>query len=144
VNAFGIEGDVAATTTNVLTELGLTEEAQRVLAPALRGQIHEMLRSRTRAAERKAFTPAANGNINRTEMRARLANEYFALGSGRFVHWLDATVEDHRERIGLLDTVKRGIDATIGRHEIAIRMIERHGVGCLRDLPERDREALAA
>ncbi len=58
-----------------------------------------------------------------------------------YVTWGEATVEDHRNRIAYLASLRNGIDVTIQRHADAIEQIEAAGVASLNDLGT---EAVAA
>lgn len=66
--------------------------------------------------------------------RRRLLSERFALGDGRWVTWTEATVDDHRQRIGYLLAKQTGLQRTIDRHAEAIDQIEAAGATCLGDI----------
>ena len=90
----------------------------------------------TRRAEVAAFAHDIAARPAPATITANLAGLRFALGKRESVQWLDATVEDHRQRIALLSRIRAGIDQTVQRHEEAVRQITEAGVTCLRDIVE--------
>ncbi len=81
---------------------------------------------------------AGVSSISPVAERTRFLASGFYTGSKR-VSWGEATVEEHRERIAFLATLRNGIDATIARHAAAVEQIESAGASCLNDI-----EAMAA
>lgn len=63
-----------------------------------------------------------------------LLNTAFALGDGRRVAWGEATVEEHRQRVQLLQGNVEGNLQAAARHLVAIRDLEGAGVKTLFDL----------
>lgn len=119
-------------------DLMLAVESQAALEPLIRARIHAALRQETRqiedSVERRLRDLPDHEVPSRADVRRDLQNSGFALPSGRFVFWLDATADDHRERAGWFrDQSSRMVEKATA-HERAAAEIEAHGVVCLRDL----------
>lgn len=101
-------------------------------------------RTVTRSIEVQAFAALYEGtgqldaNAEPTLTISEVFRERFALGNGIRVEWGAATVEQHRQRISMLQTLQAGIGVTIHRHEQAITLIEDANVSCLDDLVEHE------
>lgn len=67
----------------------------------------------------------------RLEVTEDLLNTVFSIGDGTRVTWRDATVEQHRERVGFLGKMVVGTAETAGMHLAAINLIEEQGVSTL-------------
>lgn len=72
------------------------------------------------------------------ELTAELLASSFALGDGRTVLWGQATIADHRQRVGMLVDQAAGTLHTAALHEEAIAVIKAHGATCLSDIREGD------
>lgn len=112
------------------------------LVDLLADGIASMQRSRVRKIETAAFNPETAERVaeamDRPDPLATLRGETFRLGNGREVSWDKATVEEHRQRVEMLERIRAGIAATIDRHQEAIRRIEDAGVTCLAELGESE------
>lgn len=97
--------------------------------------LREEVREEEIAAYRKLFSNGESSSLPELEetMRA-LCGESFATGDGFTVMWGKATIEQHQQRIAMLEAMRDGIDRTIERHRQAIRLIEEAGVSCLADV----------
>jgi len=70
------------------------------------------------------------------EVTEELLGAYFALPDGTHVTWRDATVEQHRERIHMLQRHAKSELESAGRHEKAIQIITSARVRTLGDVRE--------
>lgn len=52
-----------------------------------------------------------------------------------YVPWGDLTVDQHEARIDFLERKMWGINVTVDRHRLAVKLIKNEGVSCLNDLP---------
>ena len=102
-----------------------------LLLPLVEDYLAHLNRAEVRASEQRAFSQR-EGEPTRLAV-AELVDKYFATGDG-WVRWGEATVEDHQARIAFLKKMRTGIDATIERHEEAIKKIIEAGVTCLDEL----------
>jgi hypothetical protein len=121
--------------------------AQRLIAKLRRADLVEMLaeeisheqRELARGAEHSAFraffagTTDDGGGIDVDRLRAVFETP-IKLGDGFTITWGAATVDQHRQRIAMLEKLRDGLTQTITRHEQAISLIESAGVACLNDL----------
>jgi hypothetical protein len=64
-----------------------------------------------------------------------LLNSEFALGDGQRVIWRRATVEEHTQRIEMMQRQVVGLEKDIDLHERAVALLEKHSVTSLGDLP---------
>ena len=70
----------------------------------------------------------------RLEVTEELLSSVFALGDGRRVTWGEATVDDHKTRIVMLENQMIGTGQTASLHMKAIEMIQSNGVMKLADV----------
>jgi len=119
------DGDDDTTAAAIAARLHVSNRAAEVLNPALARIVAEWARCNVRRVERRAF--GRNPGADSVAARAELMLEVFPLGDGRLVSWGSATVDDHRQRIELLDKLRSGLSATIGRHETAIALLAETG-----------------
>lgn len=116
------------------TKVELTE----LVADAIAGE----QRLLTLASEKTAFgreflsKPTSIGTDAVRDAFKELAGTRFALGTGLQIEWLEATVEDHLQRIAYLSKLRDGLDSTIARHQAAITAITEAGVTCLREIAD--------
>lgn len=118
----------------ILLALKVNREAATLLLPILTEAVRLERRKIAQANEVAAFVGKPNGK----DLRAALVEETFAVGDGRRVKWLDATVEDHEARIAYQQRLIGAIASDVDRHQLAIKLIQNHGATCLRDVPEDD------
>lgn len=121
----------------VLKRLKVPASTSIVLTPVVSTAVEMVRRQPVRNAERSAFkkiTNALGSAVDVVAMRAALADETFALGDGRRVKWGEATVEQHAERIVMLEKLVAGTQRTIEQHRDAVEMIEVAGVACLNEI----------
>ena len=52
-----------------------------------------------------------------------------------YVPWGDLTGDQHEARIDFLERKMWGINVTVDRHRLAVKLIKNEGVSCLNDLP---------
>lgn len=105
-----------------------------LVLPLVAEEARHTARSRTRTIEQRVDRLLAVSPDARCEARRTLVDERFILPDGRFVAWLDATADDHRQRAGWLRRQARAVEQTACRHELAAAEIEAAGVSCLREL----------
>jgi hypothetical protein len=67
-------------------------------------------------------------------LKAILAETFSVSQNGIRVTWGQATVDQHKERIRMLQGQIFGTQATIRRHEIAIEVLEQSDADCLDDI----------
>ena len=70
----------------------------------------------------------------RLELTSELLNSVFALGTGKRVTWADATVDDHKQRMSMLNKNSEATVTAAARHLLAVQMIEAAGVTSLGQL----------
>lgn len=129
-----------------LESLHVRKSAVEVLMPIVVNAVADVRRVETHATERSVF---GAGSARRTlgevldsvADRKRLLDEKFWLGDGRSVMWGDATVEDHRARIALLEKQVVGLSDTIDRHRQAIVEIEANAVTSLNEIASGEEAA---
>lgn len=129
---------------DVLNELRVARKAAEVLVPLVAAAVGNQRRAVTRGLERHAFTGERgeklplelphDGRMDPITARRWLIEHTFALKDGRRVLWGEATVQDHEERISLIDGQIVGLRATIKRHAEAIDLIREAGVSCLNEI----------
>lgn len=136
-----LEADELART--VMTTAHTRKALAELVFPAVKETALIVRRQVTARVERQAFNPNVrdpqSGLAEPADPvgdRRRLLSERFALGDGRWVTWTDATVDDHRQRIGYLLAKQSGLQRTIDRHAEAIAQIEAAGATCLGDIQE--------
>ena len=115
------------------------------LSPAEQAEWDERLRYReavrvmrddVRQAEHEVRDMIADG-LSPVQARRQLRNRgFFVPGSGEWVNWLDATVEQHRTRAEYLLSLAAGLTRTAEMHEQAIADIVAAGVTTLAELEE--------
>jgi hypothetical protein len=79
----------------------------------------------------------------RLEVTEELLGSEFALGDGRKVTWREATVEDHEQRVAMLQKNVVANAEAAARHLKAVEMIRENNVRCLGQLP-RDNASVPA
>ena len=132
------QGDPDRTAIAVLNAVACPAKWRDLFGGLLRDECRRSFRADARKIEEEA-----SGGQARSDARGPLA----AAGPSRtdflstrfytgdhYVTWGEATVEDHRNRIAYLASLRNGIDATIQRHADAIEQIEAAGVATLADL----------
>lgn len=134
------------------------EERDTFYLDLLRVAVEHEQRAYTRATEHTAFRaffaerpalspvsgqrtltiePSPAGRTLQDAARAHLAEMLrtrIALGDGVEVEWGRATVEQHEQRVAMLQKIRDGISNTIERHMTAIRLIRQAGVSCLAEI----------
>lgn len=122
---------------NVLATVGVNGRASMTLTPVVAAAVETLRRAPVRQTERRVFGQARTlgETVDVVALRAELSAEFFSLGDGRRVRWGEATVEQHRERIDLLEKQIAGIRYTVDAHAQAIVEIEAAGVSCLDEIP---------
>ncbi len=131
-------GDPDETASAVFDALGCPQKWRDMFGPLVRNECRRSIRSDVRAHENSPSDHGTSdtqerrvaGGINRAEYLA----DRFCIGRGKHVVWGEATVQDHRDRIAFLASLRNGIDNTIARHAEAIDIIEAAGVSCLNDV----------
>lgn len=118
----------------ILLQLKVNRQAAIVLLPIVTEAVGAERRRLVAQKEQVAFSGRAKGK----DIRELLVEETFAVGNGRRVAWLDATVDDHEERIVYQQKLIGSIATDIDRHKLAIKLIRNAGVTCLRELPQED------
>lgn len=113
--------------------LGLIEDA---VEHERRSIVSDFEKSAFRAlVKSKPFLPLPIDDTALDRFRA-LYDESFSLADGRDVKWGDATIEEHEQRIAMLESMQRGIAEAIGHHVQAISLIRAEGVERLRDIEQ--------
>lgn len=130
------------TAARILLALKVNKQAATILLQVVTDAVRDEMRGGTRRVEQSVNV--AQLQDEPTARRARFLSERFVLEDGRFVTWGEASEADHLARIALLAKLRDGIDATIQRHELALKVITDHGVTCLNDLPADEVSELAA
>jgi len=131
-------GDPDDTTKAVMDSLKVPPKWRLLFWPLLRDECRRSCRDSVRDAEIAAtghasgdtqVNPAGGGD------RTDYLSERFYNGS-KYVTWGEATVQDHRDRIAFLATLRNGIQSTIDRHSAAIETLEAAKATCLDALSE--------
>lgn len=122
--------DIDSTAKAIAGAIGLSGLQYRVLLPLIRDEVRRLWRSTARDVEpsfsaSEAVDPAAD---RRSYLEARFK------GVSGYVTWGEATVEDHRAYVDMLQKLRGGIERTIAAHEQAIEQIVAAGVTCLNDI----------
>ncbi len=107
----------------------------QLVRPLLVNEARRYQRSATKAIEEEVDRRIAEGE-DPLSVRRKLSQSSFALPSGEYVDWLDATAEQHLARAGWTRQQAGALVADAERHESAAAAIEAAGVACLRDLEE--------
>lgn len=116
------------------------KEVPELLVPVVADRVEHVRRSFVRSEEREAmagFTRALGEYLVPVTLRDRAAAGFsfpsgtFALGDGVKVEWGRATIEQHRQRVAMLQAIVDGTVATIRLHEAAIEALEKSGARCL-------------
>lgn len=63
-----------------------------------------------------------------------LFDKEMKLGDGTSVTWGKATIEQHEQRIAVLEKIRDGIDDTISRHREAISILQKAKAKCLEEI----------
>jgi len=132
VEAHSEAGDDQAIAVAILAVLKVNRKASKVLLNAVAAAVTFERRHLATVAERNAFAGHPKGR----DLREHLAEETFAIGNGRRIRWLDATVADHEARIAYQQRLISAVVGDIDRHTLAIKIIRDHGVTCLREVPD--------
>lgn len=143
------KADPVDTVEAVFDEVGLPSRWRNLFMGLVINEAKRVYRVTAKTAEKRVNEPVPVNNdgqvhassMTPTERRHSYLTARFATGDGRYVTWGEATVEDHRLRIGLLQELRNGVNDTIDRHGKAIDQITAAGVSCLNDVPERALEA---
>ena len=121
----------------------ISRTGRDTLVQVLAEEIAHVQRHEVRSVERAAFDEIFSPGVctksttsKSTPTAADLYRERFALGDGTSVTWGRATIEQHQQRIAMLEKLQAGIAATIERHRTAIRTIESAGATCLEDIKQ--------
>lgn len=144
-------GDPDALAEQILCELiavNDTEKMVQCLVSTVAAEVRRLLRDRARIVEKEIDTalarpPRVVGKNWRPaiDRKSAFLHSLFSTGDGQpDVTWGDATVEQHKRRIALLDRNIDGINLTKARHEKAVAAITQAGVTCLKELPELPEE----
>lgn len=139
-------GDPDQTAAAVFDAVKLPSKWRDLFYAVVRDECRRTARHHVRGLE---ANPSHNGIVDQgssagvasiapKDQRDGFLSQRFYTGT-EYVTWGAATVEDHRERIAYLATLRNGIDATIARHADAVEQIESAGASCLNDI-----EAVAA
>lgn len=121
----------------IAAALRLSKAQREALMPLIADEVRRLERSDTRSVE--SSTPRTGGRL--PVDRCALMRRSFALPDGSFVRWGQATVEDHQARIGMLAKLRNGLDATIGRHAVAVEQILAADVTCLDEISDAEEDA---
>lgn len=132
-----VTGDPATTADKITDDLDLSLRAREYLWPLIANECERIERERVRSVEAESWGKVRRNGRPASVLtdRAKLFTETFPLGDGTRVSWGDASADDHRKRIAMLERLHNGIAATIGRHAEAVELIESAGVRCLNELP---------
>lgn len=130
-------GDPVTTAEKIAIDLDLNLRAREYLWPLIANECDRIERQRVLGVETESWAKVRRNGRPASVLadRAKLLAETFSLGDGTRVSWGDATADDHRKRIAMLDRIYTGIGATIGRHVEALELIEAANVHCLNELP---------
>ncbi|HEX6873026.1 MAG TPA: hypothetical protein VF163_18160 [Micromonosporaceae bacterium] len=115
------------------------ESVAAYLRPTVRQQAHRIARNRDRKVEKETIGTEQRWLEKTAAMRAKLLATTFPLGAGIEVTWGEATRPQHEQRIKLLAEQRAGIDETVGRHRLALRLIDEAGASCLNEVPDGER-----
>ena len=111
--------------------------------PAVAAQATFVRRGIVRREESTAFSQpdhdaqtSGDEPVDPTDARRTLLelNTYVDHDTG-YVPWGDLTVDQHEARIDFLERKMWGINVTVDRHRLAVKLIKNEGVSCLNDLP---------
>lgn len=125
---------------------------KRDLFPLLVDEVRHRQRAAGRAIEEKqieaflekhrasgTLTPIVPAADESVAFLFSTLDQTFRLGDGTPpVSWGAATLDQHRQRAALLTRMRNGLNASIGRHEAAIDLLERTGVACLNDVADTE------
>lgn len=129
-------GQIARGLVRKLSAAHILELLTSAVRTAMRTEVRgiEAVAFRERITRQALLVKPIAFDANASAAVQQLLRARFECGRGRSVSWGDATVEDHRARIGLLAAQRDGLNETIARHEEAIRTIQECGVVCLNDV----------
>lgn len=124
------------------------EEHPELIVPVIVEEIEHIRRMGVREQESVAVTSFLKAmgsggqgigtrvNAKGEPVRLVLPSEPFALGNGLKVTWGEATIEQHKQRIGMLRAMMLGTQQTMKLHEGAVKSLKATGALCLNDLVE--------
>jgi hypothetical protein len=127
-------GDVNEATRAYLSGMNKAQLLTECFA-AVRNDMRIVMREQTRGAEHRAFGSVEGKALDVLSDRAQLVDQYFCLEDGRWVLWLQATVEDHLDRAAWQRKLASGHVTDAEHHEQAADLISAAGVSCLEELP---------
>jgi len=116
------------------------------LVPLVARELQHYQRACVRLVEMTTFRARMRGldadrkdhqSSNQPVFTPKLLSLTFSLGDGSpSIRWGEATAEQHRLRIAMMEKQRDGINQTIDRHVAAISEIERYGVTCLDEIAQ--------
>ena len=133
---------------DVADQVLATYRSRADVVTAVRGlvadQVMHQRRARTRVLERDTIRAEQPDPVEPTLTpvdplagRYALLNEKFYVNDEHGdVRWGEATAEHHRLRVEYLRGQQQAIEATVQRHELAIRWLEERAATCLNELGE--------
>ena len=126
--------DALSTASAICARLQLTTRQREVLWPLILEQCRMIARNEVRRLEKVAKPHRVGRPSDSIADRKQVMAETFTPGDGRRVLWGEATIADHEMRIAFLKKMRTGLDATMQRHEEAIKLLRASGASCLNDL----------
>jgi hypothetical protein len=128
----------AAIASEVMKRANISTKSAMFLMPVMANAVAGSRRGEVRATERRVFSPRRElgGTFDMVAARSEMVDKAFAVGDGRLVEWLKATVDDHLARIEYLRKFVAGVEVTIASHEEAIAQIRAHNVTCLGEIED--------
>lgn len=106
------------------------------LHPPVERMARGMRRNKVRGIEKNVMASAERFRVVDEKRRRECLAQRFPIGDGQEVTWGTASVAQHRKRIELLETNRKGIVQTQSRHVLAVELIEKtRGAKCLNDVP---------
>jgi hypothetical protein len=127
-----------------LAEQIITQCTKAELVPYIAEAILQERRTSVRSTEKAWFAemvaafspsrPLVEQRIAQAAEFSQLLRSRFAIGDGRHISWAEATIEEHEQRIAMLQQMRSGITETIKRHEQAVKLLRQTGASCLAEL----------
>lgn len=116
----------------------LPPAASSFLRPPVRQFASRLQRQKVRDAEKTVLGSTDSWLKREQQARAKALAFTFSLGDGTRVAWGVATIEQHEQRIALLERQQDNVQRTIDRHRLAIQQIRKTpGASCLNDVAEQ-------